>query len=81
MRAAWQAWKTAKHRGHLGHVIIDALSPGDRMVLPLTAAMGPAPIGKGPMVLLTRTDDPQRLTARVVGFVAIYSALGGRVAP
>ncbi len=57
---------------------LDALSPGGRMVLPLTAAMGPAPIGKGPMVLLTRTDDPQRLTARVIGFVAIYSALGVR---
>jgi hypothetical protein len=30
------------------------------------------------MVLLTRAEDPRRLTARVVGFVAIYSALGVR---
>jgi protein-L-isoaspartate(D-aspartate) O-methyltransferase len=57
---------------------LDALSPGGRLILPLTAAMGPAPIGKGPMVLLTRTEEPRRLTARIVGFVAIYSALGLR---
>jgi protein-L-isoaspartate(D-aspartate) O-methyltransferase len=58
---------------------LDALADGGRMVLPLTATM-PAmgPIGKGPLVLLTRTDAPDVLDARTVGFVAIYSAVGLR---
>jgi protein-L-isoaspartate(D-aspartate) O-methyltransferase len=58
---------------------IDALSPGGRMVFPLTATM-PAmtTIGKGPMVLVSRTESPDRLAARFIGFVAIYSALGVR---
>jgi hypothetical protein len=30
------------------------------------------------MVLFTRTDTPDRLSARVTGFVAIYSALAVR---
>jgi protein-L-isoaspartate(D-aspartate) O-methyltransferase len=58
---------------------LDALVPGGRMMLPITMAMPPgATIGKGPMVLLTRTDDPAVLTARVHGFVMIYSAIGIR---
>lgn len=36
------------------------------------------PIGKGPLLLATRTDNPQAFDARVAGFVAIYSALGLR---
>ena len=58
---------------------IDALSPGGRLVFPLTATM-PAmtTIGKGPMVLVSRTGSPDRLAARFIGFVAIYSALGVR---
>ena len=45
----------------------------------ITVAMPPgSPIGKGPMVLLTRTDDPAVLTGRVDGFVMIYSAVGIR---
>ena len=58
---------------------LDALAPGGRMILPITATMPPmTTVGKGPMVLVTRTDDPQKLDARFVGFVAIYSALGVR---
>lgn len=58
---------------------LDALAPGGRMVLPLTATMPPmTTIGKGPMILLTRTEDPQRFDARFTGFVAIYSAVGLR---
>jgi len=58
---------------------LDALNPGGRILLPITATMPMmTTIGKGPMVLLTRTDDPSNLSARIVGFVAIYSALGIR---
>jgi protein-L-isoaspartate(D-aspartate) O-methyltransferase len=56
---------------------LDALAPGGRMVLPLTAsfpAMGP--IGKGFVFLLRRQDDG--FAAAVNGFVAIYSAVGVR---
>jgi len=58
---------------------LDALAPGGRLVLPLTASM-PAmgPIGKGPLVLVTRAADPHALGARVISFVAIYSAMGLR---
>jgi protein-L-isoaspartate(D-aspartate) O-methyltransferase len=58
---------------------LDALAPGGRIMVPVTATMGPmTTIGKGPMLLLTSTDDPARLAARTVGFVAIYSAVGIR---
>jgi protein-L-isoaspartate(D-aspartate) O-methyltransferase len=58
---------------------LDALAPGGRMILPLTATMpGMATIGKGLLLLLTRTDDPGAFSARIAGFVAIYSALGLR---
>jgi protein-L-isoaspartate(D-aspartate) O-methyltransferase len=58
---------------------LDALAPGGRMILPLTATMpGMGTIGKGPLLLLTRTDDPNVLSARIAGFVAIYSAIGLR---
>lgn len=58
---------------------LDALAPGGRMVLPLTAAMGAgATIGKGPMLLVTATGEPTRFDLRVIGFVAIYSAIGLR---
>lgn len=55
-------------------VWLDALAPGGRLVLPLTAplpAMG-ATIGKGLTILITRS--PEGLEARALGFVAIYSA-------
>ena len=61
---------------------LDALAPHGRLILPLTATMGTAgpmaPIGKGLLVMLTATDDPQRFDARTVTFVAIYSALSLR---
>ena len=56
----------------------DALEPRGRLIVPLTATMGPGPIGKGPFVLMTGTGDPERLAARIAGFVAIYSAVGIR---
>jgi len=58
---------------------LDALAPGGRMILPLTssmAAMG-ATLGKGLVLLITREPEGT-LAARVVGFVAIYSAVGLR---
>jgi protein-L-isoaspartate(D-aspartate) O-methyltransferase len=56
---------------------LDALASGGRIVLPLTVAIK-GPIGKGPLVLATRTADPLSFDARVIGFVAIYSAIGIR---
>jgi protein-L-isoaspartate(D-aspartate) O-methyltransferase len=57
---------------------LDALTENGRMVMPLTAAMGPSNIGKGLMLLLTRTADREILTARLLTFVAIFSAVGVR---
>jgi protein-L-isoaspartate(D-aspartate) O-methyltransferase len=58
---------------------LDALAAGGRMLLPLTGtmpAMAPT-IGKGIAWLLTKQDDGS-CTTRVVGVVAIYSAIGVR---
>src|SRR5262249_42040763 len=49
-----------------------ALAIGGRMIVPLTVGITPS-IGKGLLLLVTKTADPQRLDARVVTFVAIYS--------
>lgn len=68
---------------------LDALSPGGRINLSLTATMdlagvahpagnAMANIGKGFMIVLTKTADPDRYDARIVTFVAIYSAIGLR---
>jgi protein-L-isoaspartate(D-aspartate) O-methyltransferase len=68
---------------------LSALSPGGSIVLPLTAAFampGPAAaalpamasISKGLLVLLTRGDRSDHFDARVVTFIAIYSAVGLR---
>lgn len=57
---------------------LDALSPAGRMVIPITAAFGPGPIGKGPMILLSKRQTPETLGAKIIGFVAIYSAVGVR---
>lgn len=63
---------THPHEGWL-----DALEPGGRMILPLTATMpSMGPIGKGPLFLLTRRDD--EFDVRFVTVVAIYSAVGLR---
>jgi protein-L-isoaspartate(D-aspartate) O-methyltransferase len=56
---------------------LDALADGGRIVLPLTVAMN-AQIGKGLLVLATRTSDSGALDARILGFVAIYNAVGLR---
>jgi protein-L-isoaspartate(D-aspartate) O-methyltransferase len=58
---------------------LDALAPGGRLMVPITTplpAMG-ATLGKGVVVLITR-QDAGAISARVVTFVAIYSALGIR---
>jgi protein-L-isoaspartate(D-aspartate) O-methyltransferase len=58
---------------------LDALAPGGRLLLPMTVvmpAMGPT-IGKGVMLLITRTDDAT-FVPEVLSFVGIYSALGLR---
>jgi protein-L-isoaspartate(D-aspartate) O-methyltransferase len=58
---------------------LDALSPGGRMVLPLTVpmpAMGPT-IGKGLVIALTGTGAGD-FAARVLSLVAIYTAEGLR---
>jgi protein-L-isoaspartate(D-aspartate) O-methyltransferase len=57
---------------------LDALGPDGRIVLPITASFpGLGPIGKGVQVLLHKADDGS-FRAGVVGFVAIYSAVGLR---
>jgi protein-L-isoaspartate(D-aspartate) O-methyltransferase len=55
----------------------DALAVGGRMIAPVTCAVTPT-IGKGPMVQLLRRPETGDLEARIVGFVAIYSAIGLR---
>jgi protein-L-isoaspartate(D-aspartate) O-methyltransferase len=60
-------------------VWLNAVAPGGRMILPLTGtmpAMG-SNIGKGLVLLLTRQETGD-FSARVLTFVAIYSALGVR---
>jgi protein-L-isoaspartate(D-aspartate) O-methyltransferase len=57
---------------------LEALAPGGRLILPLTAglaAMGP--VGKGVLVQVTRRGD-DAFDARVLTFVAIYSGIGLR---
>jgi protein-L-isoaspartate(D-aspartate) O-methyltransferase len=58
---------------------LDALAPGGRMILPLTASM-PAmgPIGKGYVFLIQRPAEGSDYTAKLAGFVAVYSAVGLR---
>src|SRR5579859_6990394 len=64
---------------HPPDIWLDALAPGGRMIIPLTASMGPmGNIGKGLLVLLTRTDDPASMAARIITFVAIFNAVGAR---
>jgi protein-L-isoaspartate(D-aspartate) O-methyltransferase len=57
---------------------LDALSPGGRMILPITSTMAPmGNIGKG-LVFLVRKEGDGTLGAGVVGFVAVYSAVALR---
>lgn len=55
-----------------------ALRPGARLVVPLTCSLGPSPIGKGFVLLLTRGVAEGPLDARAITMVAIYSAIGIR---
>lgn len=56
---------------------LEALAPGGRLVFPLTATMNAMPgIGKGPFVHVTNDGPP--MTARLLTFVAIFSAIGLR---
>ena len=55
---------------------LDALAPGGRLAVPLTISFTPT-IGKGLMLLITRGEGDE-FAARVVGFVAIYNAVGIR---
>lgn len=58
---------------------LDALAPGGRIMLPLTAAMPAmgATIGKG-IVMLIRLEPSGEWSARVQTVVAVYSAIGLR---
>lgn len=56
---------------------LDALTDDGRIMIPLTVPMGPT-LGKGLLILLTKGSDPGAFDARLVTFVAIYSALGVR---
>lgn len=56
---------------------LDALAEGGRLMLPLTSTMVPmGNIGKGLVMMISRSAN--ELSARVNGFVAIYSAAGLR---
>jgi protein-L-isoaspartate(D-aspartate) O-methyltransferase len=59
---------------------LDALEPGGRLVLPLTATMPQmGPIGKGLLLSVEKPADRSAIwPARLLTFVAIYSALGLR---
>jgi len=56
---------------------LDGLRPGGRLALPLTVAMS-STIGKGLLILLARANVSDEFEARVLGFVAIYNAIGLR---
>ena len=56
-----------------------ALKPGGRIVVPLTFTLPQmGSIGKGAIALLTRGATGESFSARVIGMVAIYSAVGIR---
>ena len=58
---------------------LDALAPGGRMIIPITApmpAMG-STLGKGLVFVVTREDETT-FAARVLTVVAVYSAIGLR---
>ncbi|MGE5361413.1 MAG: protein-L-isoaspartate O-methyltransferase family protein [Bacteroidales bacterium] len=63
---------------HLRTEWLDGLRPGGTLVVPLTYAFSPAaPIGKGFYIAITRKNGGA-YAARLVTFVAIYSATGLR---
>jgi len=63
---------------HLPVHLLDAMRPNGRLIAPITATVpGMGPISKGLLVRVVNTGG-DRWTARVVTFVAIYSAIGLR---
>jgi protein-L-isoaspartate(D-aspartate) O-methyltransferase len=57
---------------------LDALAPGGRMIVPITATMPPmGNIGKGLVFVMTKKPDGE-IGARVLTVVAVYSAVGIR---
>jgi len=58
---------------------LDALTPGGRLLLPLTVQMpGMGSLGKGVIVVIARAPAGAGFSAEVLSFVAIYSAIGLR---
>src|SRR5262249_996463 len=57
---------------------LDELAPGGRLIVPITFATPGSTITKGAVVMLTRRGDTAELDAKVIGFVAIYIAVGVR---
>jgi protein-L-isoaspartate(D-aspartate) O-methyltransferase len=57
---------------------IGALSPGGRLLVPITAGLPGSPIGTGGMLLVTRRRDGPGWRARLVSAVAIFSSPSGR---
>jgi protein-L-isoaspartate(D-aspartate) O-methyltransferase len=60
---------------HPRHQWLDCLGEGGRLLLPLTIPMAPG-LGKGVMAKITRNGDS--FTAKMAGFVAIYSCTSVR---
>jgi protein-L-isoaspartate(D-aspartate) O-methyltransferase len=58
---------------------LDAVTPGGRLIVPLTTAMAPtsSTIGKGIVWRLTK-ESASNFSARLVGMTAVYSAMGVR---
>lgn len=64
---------------HVPDAWLDALAADGRIVLPLTATLPPmGPLGKGPMLLLTRVSDGSFAVRRIAPVIAAYSAVGLR---
>jgi protein-L-isoaspartate(D-aspartate) O-methyltransferase len=64
---------------HVPDAWFDALAPDGRIVLPLTATLPQmGSLGKGPMLLLTRTSDGWFAVRRIAPVIAAYSAAGLR---
>jgi protein-L-isoaspartate(D-aspartate) O-methyltransferase len=64
---------------HPHRVWLDALKPGGRVVLPLTATSDPAaPLGKGIVVLVVNDGDGANFAVRMLTFVMIYTGQGIR---
>ena len=61
---------------HLCAVWLDALRPGGRLLVPLTAAVDPSGHGSGAMLKVTQ--QPRGWTARFISGVGIFPCIGAR---